>query len=83
MRNLLKCIICIGLSTLSYGQTQGIKVDSVMRRFTMYVPSTVEKEKPVALVLNFHGSGITALKQMFYTKMNETADKYNFIVVYP
>lgn len=83
MKTLINGILLICLTTFSYGQTQGIKIDGDMRQFTMYIPTTINKEKPVALVLNFHGSGMTAIEQMFYTEMNTTADKYNFIVVYP
>ncbi len=83
MKTLFNSIIFICLTTFTYGQTQGIKIDGEMRQFTMYIPKTINKEKPVALVLNFHGSGMTALEHMFYTEMNTTADKHNFIVVYP
>ena len=83
MKTLIIGIILICMNTFGYGQTQGIKIDGDMRQFTMYVPKTINKEKPVALVLNFHGSGMTALEHMFYTEMNTTADNHNFIVVYP
>ena len=83
MKTLFNCIIFICFSIFSYGQTQGIKIDGDMRQFTMYVPKTINKEKPVALVLNFHGSGMTALEHMFYSEMNTTADTNNFILVYP
>ena len=83
MKTLVSNILFIVLSTFSYGQTQGIKIDGDMRQFTMYIPETINKEKPAALVLNFHGSGMTALEHMFYTEMNATADKNNFILVYP
>ncbi len=83
MKTLFKSIIFICITTFSYGQTQGIKIDGDMRQFTMYIPKTISKEKPVALVLNFHGSGMTALEHMFYTEMNTTADNHNFIVVHP
>lgn len=83
MKTIITGIIFICLTTFSYGQTQGIKIDGDMRQFTMYIPKTINKEEPVALVLNFHGSGMTALEHMFYTEMNTTADNHNFIVVYP
>ena len=83
MKTLIIGIIFICLTTFSYGQTQGIKIDGNMRQFTMYIPATINKEKPAALVLNFHGSGMTALEHMFYTEMNTTADNHNFILVYP
>jgi polyhydroxybutyrate depolymerase len=83
MKTLIKSIIILCITTFSYGQTQGIKIDGEMRQFTMYIPSTINKEKPAALVLNFHGSGMTALEHMFYTKMNSSANKNNFIVIYP
>jgi polyhydroxybutyrate depolymerase len=83
MKTLIKYIIIIAITTFSYGQTQGIKIDGDMRQFTMYIPQTIDKEKPAALVLNFHGSGMTALEHMFYTEMNSIADANNFILVYP
>lgn len=77
-------IIILTLSICqAFGQTQGIKVDGEMRRFTMYVPESTTSSRAIPLVLNFHGSGITALEQMFYTEMNKTAEKQGFIVVYP
>lgn len=35
------------------------------------------------MVFNFHGGGMAMAEQMLYTQMNKTADKYDFIVVYP
>ena len=55
------------------------------RRYTIYLPASYNKEnqKAFPVVFNFHGGGMTMTEQMFYTRMNESAEKNHFIVVYP
>ena len=83
MKSILINISFLCFTITCMAQTQGIKVDERMRRYTMYVPESINTSKAIPLVLNFHGSGITALEQMFYTEMNKTAEEHGFIVVYP
>lgn len=83
MKKLILNITLLFSTIMCMAQTQAIKIDGEMRRFTLYVPKSIDTLKATPLVLNFHGSGMTALEQMFYTKMNKTADQYGFIVVYP
>jgi polyhydroxybutyrate depolymerase len=40
-------------------------------------------QKPLPLVVNFHGNGSTAGQQRQYSGMNVIADRYGFTVVYP
>ncbi|MBC6365837.1 PHB depolymerase family esterase [Algoriphagus sp. AK58] len=66
-------------------QVKGVKVEDERRRYLVYLPKAYHEnpEQSFPLVFNFHGGGMTAAEQMFYTGMNNTADKYGFIVVYP
>ena len=75
--------IFIFISTFSYGQRQRIKIGNETRPFTLYVPKTIDVSKPIPLVLNLHGSGMSNTEQMFYSEMNKTAEKYGFAVLYP
>lgn len=83
MKTLFTIATLMLFTSLGFGQTQGVRVDGEVRRFTLYVPQSVDTTREAPLVLNFHGSGMTALEQMFYTEMNETAEKHGFIVAYP
>jgi len=53
------------------------------RKYILYLPKGYRATKTYPLVYNFHGGGMTAAEQMFYSGMNLTADKHGFIVVYP
>lgn len=83
MKTIVLNILLFVISFTSNGQTRGVKVDGEVRRFTMYIPKSIDTTKVSPVVLNFHGSGMTAVEQMLYTEMNKTADKYGFIAVYP
>lgn len=83
MKFLITISIFIIFSAFCYGQKQRIKIGDETRQFTLYVPKTVEVDKPIPLVLNLHGSGMSSTEQMFYSDMNKTADKYGFAVLYP
>lgn len=83
MKILIFGILFLSISFPGKGQTRGVKVDGEVRRFTMYIPKSIDTSQVAPLVINFHGSGMTAVEQMLYTKMNETADQYGFIAVYP
>ena len=49
----------------------------------VHVPSGYTGSTTVALVLNMHGSGATALDQEAFSGMDVTADADGFIVAYP
>jgi polyhydroxybutyrate depolymerase len=49
----------------------------------VHVPSRYTSTKALALVLNMHGSGSTALAQETFSGMDATSDEHTFIVAYP
>lgn len=79
---LLAFIAMITLNTVS-AQMQSFKFKQVKRKYIVYPPKTYDAKKTYPLVYNFHGGGMTATEQMFYSGMNALADQLNFIVVYP
>lgn len=75
----------IGLHTLSTvtAQTKSLKIKDTKRKYMVYLPKGYDVKKEYPVVYNFHGGGMTAVEQMFYSGMNKAADQFNFIVVYP
>jgi polyhydroxybutyrate depolymerase len=55
------------------------------RRYIVYTPPSYhsQPQKTFPVVFNFHGSGMSMAEQMLYTQMNKTAERHQFIVVYP
>jgi polyhydroxybutyrate depolymerase len=61
-----------------------VKVGNVTREYRLVVPKKVDLSKPAALVLAFHGFLIDSKDVMpVYTKLNDTANKHGFLLVYP
>lgn len=56
---------------------------NVTRSFLVHVPPTYTPQQKLPCVFNLHGYGSDAPQQEFYSRMSETADTNNFIVVYP
>ena len=56
----------------------------VTREYRLVVPKSIDLDKPAPLVIAFHGMLIDSKDVMpLYTKLNETAAKYQFMLVYP
>jgi polyhydroxybutyrate depolymerase len=53
------------------------------RTVIVHVPSGYNSSRRVALVLNLHGSGSTAVAQEVFSGMDATSDQGSFIVAYP
>ena len=71
-------------STTSPGSTTlSLKVNGFTRTVIVHVPKDSTGTAPLALVLNLHGSGSTALDQEGFTKMDKTSNQDGFIVAYP
>jgi polyhydroxybutyrate depolymerase len=64
-------------------QTHTIKVGDRERSYIVHLPSRLPKDKPVALVLAFHGGGGQAAGMERMTGFGKLADKEGFLVVYP
>ncbi|MFL0351980.1 alpha/beta hydrolase family esterase [Xanthomarina sp. GH4-25] len=81
---ILLVVVVITFSLLkSYSQTRFVKVNDTIRQFTSYQSTKIKENEKAPLLLNFHGSGMTALEHMMYTKTNQIAEEKGFIVVYP
>lgn len=78
---LIALTVVMGLH--SNAQTRMVKAKDTIRQFTIYSSSKIKANEKVPLLLNFHGSGMTALEHMFYTNTNALAEEKGFIVVYP
>jgi len=66
-------------------QVKSLTYKNEKRKYIVYTPKSYDlnKDKLFPIVFNFHGGGMTMAEQMLYTQMNKTADKHNFIVIYP
>lgn len=60
-----------------------VTVDDLKRRHYIHVPPKYDAKTPPAVVLALHGAMMDAKMMEGFTGLNETADKHNFIVVYP
>ncbi len=61
-----------------------IRVGGTARSYRLYVPRGVNLDRPVPLVVAFHGIGIDSKDVMpRYTKLNETAERHGFLIAYP
>jgi len=64
--------------------SEKLQVGNVTREYRLVVPNSVDLAKPVPLVFAFHGFLIDSKDVMpRYSKLDATADKHGFILVYP
>lgn len=85
---MLKLLITAVLLTTAItvsAQVKSFQFEGVKRKYLLYLPASYQSNPnhSYPLVFNFHGGGMSIAEQMLYTRMNEAADKHNFIVVYP
>jgi len=80
---LLSVSLCIPAAVAA--QEQQLVHQDVKRKYIVYTPSSyaAQPQRQFPVVLNFHGAGMIMREQMLYTQMNRTAERENFIVVYP
>ena len=85
MKKLLIILILAISSTESFSQARPFTYGADRRRYTVYLPAAYRQNTTTLypLVFNFHGGGMTMTEQMFYSGMNEAAERFHFIVVYP
>ncbi|MEJ7805230.1 MAG: PHB depolymerase family esterase [Telluria sp.] len=79
----LLMLLCVATHTLA--QEKSLVHKDVKRKYIVYTPAGYEArpQQHYPVVVNYHGGGMTMREQMLYTQMNRTADRENFIVVYP
>ncbi len=63
--------------------TRTLTVDERERTYLVHVPESYDAEKPIPVVLAFHGGGSRAEQFVQFSGLNEKADKAGFIAVYP
>src|SRR5207248_3011697 len=63
--------------------TRTLEVDNRTCTYLVHVPPKHDPKKPAAVVLAFHGGGSNAEQMVRFCGLNETADKHDFLVVYP
>ena len=83
MKTFSTIMLFLFINITCFSQQSQIKVNDQKRSFITYVPKSLDSTKTTPLVFNFHGGGMSALEQMFYTQMNDSAETYGFIAVYP
>jgi polyhydroxybutyrate depolymerase len=73
----------LGCASPGSSTTLSVKVKGFVRTVIVHVPRRSSDSVPLALVLNLHGSGATALDQELFSGMNRTSNEDDFIVAYP
>ena len=72
-----------GCASPGRSTTLNLEVEGVARTAIVHVPRGSPDATPLALVLNLHGSGATALDQELFSGMNHSSNVNDFIVAYP
>jgi polyhydroxybutyrate depolymerase len=72
-----------GCASPGTSTTLSLEVKGFARTVIVHVPRGSSDSTPLALVLNLHGSGATALDQELFSGMNRTSNEDDFIVAYP
>src|SRR4051812_16071442 len=79
-------------AALSFSQTEAlgpgdhkrvITVDEHRRTHWIHVPPKHDPSQPAAVVLALHGAMMDAKMMEAFSGLSKTADRHNFIVVYP
>ncbi|MFD1772143.1 alpha/beta hydrolase family esterase [Sphingobacterium suaedae] len=83
MRKISVFLLLVIMSLVTVAQTAYFTHQGLKRKYIVYTPKGYHQTKRYPVVFNFHDKGMTPAEQMLYTKLNQTADKYGFIVVYP
>ena len=77
-------VLIVSLLNCFFRPNGKINVDNANRTFTIHIPKRYSsKAKPYPVLFVFHGNPSKGWQMKLYTGMNKTADKNNFIVVYP
>lgn len=81
----LATLLIATLPIAAEAQARTLTHQNEQRRYIVYVPRSyaTNSGRRFPVVLNFHGGGMTMAEQMLYSRMNDAAEKHDFIVVYP
>jgi len=85
MKIAISLFILSCLATPVLAQVQSLQHKEDKRRYIVYTPAAYDSapQQAFPVVFNFHGGGMSMAEQMLYTQMNKTAERHQFIVVYP
>ena len=85
MKTLIACFVILCVAAPASAQEKSIVYKDLKRKYIVYTPAAYHSrpQQKFPVVVNYHGGGMTMREQMLYTQMNRTADRENFIVVYP
>ncbi|MDB6138016.1 MAG: putative esterase lipoprotein, partial [Verrucomicrobiaceae bacterium] len=84
--HLLTTVLTFGLCSCRPAvgtSTQEITVNGLCRTYTLFVPETVSNNRPMPVVLVFHGSGGTGLSMDRMSGFRDVARREGFILVLP
>lgn len=54
-----------------------------LRHYRVYTPSAAASGTRLPMILNLHGGGTSAKEAAYYSRMNEAAERFGFLAVYP
>lgn len=81
---LIVLLAAIGSKGLGPGDhARTLTVDGRSRSYLVHVPPQYLPDRPVPVVLAFHGGGSNADQMVRFCGLNEKADQEGFVVVYP
>ena len=74
-------IVTVAQGLMGEAVEHSVTVDGISRKYLVFAPKGFDKPLPV--VLAFHGGGGNARQMERYTRFNDLAAKEGFLVVYP
>ncbi|SFX20059.1 polyhydroxybutyrate depolymerase [Janthinobacterium lividum] len=85
MKIAISLLILSCVCTSAPAQVSSLVHKEEKRRYIVYTPPSYQSapQQAFPVVFNFHGGGMSMAEQMLYTQMNKTAERHQFIVVYP
>ncbi len=60
-----------------------LSFDGAARSYLVHVPPRATFDRPLPMVINLHGSTSNGIEEEAYSQMDQTADEYGFLAVYP
>jgi polyhydroxybutyrate depolymerase len=64
-------------------QSRSVIVDNLKRTYLVHVPKGYKPNQPTPIVLALHGAAMNGSMMVWFSGLNDTSEKNNFIVVYP
>lgn len=72
------------LVLLAFDESSGsLVIDGQSREYLLYVPKTIDPNKPSPVVISLHGAALWPSAQRWLSDWDRVADEQGFIVVYP